>query len=88
MALSAEGRRLLRLRDRIVKEFRSSDWIEVGVLTDSSDVIEKHPRLLRSFSFGDDDYSADDVRRRLTSEKIRILTLLDRALLIRTATSA
>lgn len=78
----------MRLRDRIVKEFRSSDWIEVGVLTDSSDVIEKHPRLLRSLSFGDDDYSADDVRRRLTSEKIRILTLLDRALLIRTATSA
>jgi hypothetical protein len=31
-------------------------WIELGLLTDTSDVITRHPRLLRSLGWGDDDY--------------------------------
>ena len=31
-------------------------WKEVGLLTDTLDQIEGHSRLLRSLSFGDDDY--------------------------------
>jgi hypothetical protein len=31
-------------------------WLELGVLTNSSDHINNHERLLRSLSFGDDDY--------------------------------
>jgi len=31
-------------------------WLELGLLTDTSDRITNHPRLLRSLRFGDDDY--------------------------------
>jgi hypothetical protein len=31
-------------------------WRELGLLTDTTDLIDNHPRLLRSLHFGDDDY--------------------------------
>lgn len=31
-------------------------WRELGLLTDTADLIENHPRLLRSLHWGDDDY--------------------------------
>lgn len=31
-------------------------WIELGLVTGTDDVIQRHPRLLRSLRFGDDDY--------------------------------
>ncbi len=31
-------------------------WLELGLLTDTSDRIADHPRLLRTLKFGDDDY--------------------------------
>jgi len=33
-----------------------SKWTELGLLTDSAERIDAHPRLLRSLRFGDDDY--------------------------------
>lgn len=33
-----------------------SKWMEIGLLTDTLDYIKGHPRLLRSLSWGDDDY--------------------------------
>src|SRR5260370_19705952 len=38
--------------------FTSSEWTELGYLTSTDDWIDSHPRLLRSLSFGDDDYKA------------------------------
>jgi len=33
-----------------------SRWTELGLLTDTTERIDNHPRLLRSLRFGDDDY--------------------------------
>jgi hypothetical protein len=50
-------RHLLELRDRIVgASFSNGDWRELAILADFSE-ITNHPRLLRSLSFGDPDYS-------------------------------
>ena len=45
----AVGRCLIDVMD-------SSRWTELGLLTDKSENIAGHRRLLRSLSFGDDDY--------------------------------
>lgn len=55
----ALAKRILALRARVAAEFTSSDWIEVGLLTGFSDLINGHRRLLRSLSFGDEDYSGN-----------------------------
>jgi len=54
-----DGRRILALKNRIFENFTSSDWQEIGLLTDSSNLIDRHPRLLRSLSFGDEDYGGN-----------------------------
>lgn len=36
--------------------FTSSEWTELGYMTGTEEWIDRHPRLLRSLSFGDDDY--------------------------------
>ncbi len=53
------GKRILSLRERVVAEFNSGDWEEVGLLTGFSDLISDHPRLLRSLSWGDEDYAGN-----------------------------
>jgi len=53
------GKRILSLRERVVAEFTLGDWEEVGLLTGFSDVISMHPRLLRSLSWGDEDYAGN-----------------------------
>lgn len=40
----------------ILDSFSSSEWTEIGFLTGTDDYIQNHPRLLRSLSWGDDDY--------------------------------
>jgi hypothetical protein len=50
-------RHLLEMRDRIAKaSFSSGDWRELSIFADFSEIMT-HPRLLRSLSFGDPDYS-------------------------------
>ena len=39
-----------------VENFSEGDWYSLGQLTGSLDSIQNHGRLLRSMSFGDDDY--------------------------------
>ena len=58
MPLTQEQRiRLMRVKDFIVSHhFSESDWYNIGVLTNSYAEVDKHPRLLRSLSWGDDDY--------------------------------
>jgi hypothetical protein len=53
------GKRILALRERVVADFNAGDWEEVGLLTGLSDMISHHPRLLRSLSWGDEDYAGN-----------------------------
>jgi hypothetical protein len=41
----------------IESRFTQGDWRELGHLTGTAEIIERHPRLLRSLEWGDDDYS-------------------------------
>lgn len=50
---------ILELKRRIEEDFTSSNWEEIGLLTDSSHIISGHPRLLRSLNFGDEDYGGN-----------------------------
>lgn len=50
------GQDLIQLKDAIVQDFDSSNWRELAALTNMIDEVERHPRLLRSLSFGDPDY--------------------------------
>lgn len=58
MPLTQEQRiQLMRVKDFIVSHhFSESDWYNIGVLTNSYAEVDNHPRLLRSLSWGDDDY--------------------------------
>lgn len=49
-------RKIVELKNIAVANFTSSHWLELGALTDQYDLVENHSRLLRSLSFGDDDY--------------------------------
>jgi hypothetical protein len=49
-------RQILPLKEAIVKNFDQENWLELGVLTGSADVIKGHDRLLRSLSWNDSDY--------------------------------
>jgi hypothetical protein len=50
------GKRVVALRERILRDFRKSDWEAIGLLTGQSAIIEGHDRLLRSLYFNDEDY--------------------------------
>jgi len=50
------GLQLIQLKNAVVEDFDASNWRELGALTNTLDQVESHPRLLRSLSFGDDDY--------------------------------
>lgn len=53
------GKRILALRTQIASNFNAGNWEEIGLLTGSSDVINGHHRLLRSLSWGDEDYDGN-----------------------------
>lgn len=53
------GQRILKLRERVVSNFEAWHWEEVGLLTGFSTLIKGHPRLLRSLSWGDEDYAGN-----------------------------
>lgn len=52
-----EGRKILEFKDRIVANFTRENWVELGLLTGFHDLINGHSRLLRSLSWGDEDYT-------------------------------
>lgn len=39
-----------------IEAFSGNDWHSLGQLTGGLNIVQNHPRLLRSLSFGDDDY--------------------------------
>ncbi len=53
------GRQLVALKNQIVKGFNDSHWRELGVLTDTFDIVTGDTRLLRSLSWGDSDYEGN-----------------------------
>ena len=53
------GNRILKIRERIVSNFTHENWQEIGLLTGFSEMINQHQRLLRSLSWGDEDYSGN-----------------------------
>ena len=53
------GKRIIAVRDKVVSHFDANNWDEIGLLTGYSKVINEHPRLLRSLSWGDEDYAGN-----------------------------
>ena len=78
----ALGRKIIELKDRIVAGFDAHHWSELGMLTGASDIIDGHRRLLRSLSFGDEDYASNvlDVLREISMRDMRALSVVERYL--------
>src|SRR5260370_13415217 len=76
---AALGQRLIDLRERIVSHFESGNWEELGLLTEASNMINSHPRLLRSLSWGDEDYAANVliVLRRIVEHDPKALPMIE-----------
>jgi hypothetical protein len=53
------GKELIEIKNQIARQFTKSDWLELGYTLDSYEIINGHERLLRSLSFGDDDYEGN-----------------------------
>lgn len=75
----AIGNRLIELRGRIVAGFDQGNWEELGLLTGSSELIVGHHRLLRSLSWGDEDYAGNvlTVLRRIVEQDPRALPIVE-----------
>lgn len=73
------GKRILNLRERIVSHFDTGDWEEIGLLTGQSELINAHPRLLRSLYWGDADYRGNvlSVLRQMAEEDVQALAPID-----------
>lgn len=54
--------RLFALHEFVRAHFTKADWFRVAYLTDNVDLIEDHPRLLRSLDFRDDDYDGNSLQ--------------------------
>ncbi len=54
----AQGREIIEIKNLIANQFSFSDWTNLGFYLGVNDIIESHPRLLRSLRFGDEDYEA------------------------------
>jgi len=55
----ATSERIFEIRKRIVAGFSAENWEEIGLLTGFGNLINHHPRLLRSLSWNDEDYSGN-----------------------------
>ncbi len=76
---TALGNRLIDLRARIIGGFDEGNWEEVGLLTGATEVITRHPRLLRSLSWGDEDYAGNvlTVLRSIVERDPRTLPIIE-----------
>ena len=73
------GERLIKARSRIVEGFDQGNWEELGLLTGASYYITHHPRLLRSLSWNDEDYSGNvlTVLRTIVEQDSRRLSIIE-----------
>jgi hypothetical protein len=77
---SIHRKKLTVLTKYIVETFSESDWLTLGQLTGNIKVINEHPRLFRSYSFGDPDYeycAAEVLNILLTDEPELINEVID-----------
>src|SRR5688572_1838770 len=49
-------REFIRLKDIAVEKFTSENWHDLSAIMGRSELVDNHPRLLRSLSFHDEDY--------------------------------
>lgn len=71
---------ILALKSAIENRFGESDWKELGYRTGIKDYISRHPRLLRSLSWGDSDYGGhvlDAVERILNEDPANLQVLVE-----------
>lgn len=47
---------LLQIKPFVVSTFTAENWIELGIFTNCTDIVQNHPRLLRALSWNDPDY--------------------------------
>lgn len=73
------GQRIIELRNKIVANFSSENWEEVGLLTGQSKTIDNHPRLLRSLNWGDEDYSGNvlSVLRSIAEDNLNAFNMIE-----------
>ncbi len=71
--------RIFKARERIVEGFDSENWEELGLLTGERDIINRHPRLLRSLLWNDEDYSGNvlTVIRKIVEKNPTTLALIE-----------
>ena len=75
----ALGKRIIELREKVVANFDAGNWEEVGLLTGESERINRHARLLRSLSWGDEDYAGNvlSVLRRIAEDDLKKLKIIE-----------
>jgi hypothetical protein len=54
-----QGKEIIEIKNQIARQFTKSDWLDLGCSLGCYDIIENHGRLLRSLSFGDEDYEGN-----------------------------
>ena len=59
MITKEQQKELIEIKNQIEQHFTKSDWLDLGYSLGCYNVIEGHARLLRSLSFGDDDYAGN-----------------------------
>lgn len=74
------NQQIIVLAKAIEATFSSSEWTEVGYLTNTDHHINSHPRLLRSLNWGDNDYRGhvlDTVRHILEANNKNLKRLVE-----------
>ncbi|HPR53653.1 MAG TPA: abortive infection family protein [Deltaproteobacteria bacterium] len=56
LLMTERGQQILMLAKAIQSTFSTSEWTEIGYITSTDEWVDRHPRLLRSLRWGDDDY--------------------------------
>lgn len=75
----ALGERIIALRERVVANFDAGNWEELGLLTGHSDTVNNHHRLMRSLSWGDEDYAGNalSVLKSIIEDEPRTLPIIE-----------
>jgi len=52
-----KNQKILKIKEQIISNFTQENWEEIGLLTNTIDIIKGHDRLLRSLNWDDEDYA-------------------------------
>lgn len=59
MITKDQQKELIDIKNQIAKNFTKSDWLDLAYTLGCNDILDGHERLIRSLSFGDDDYEGN-----------------------------